>query len=151
MNIRYTKEILEPLVIKSQSVSDVLRFLNLRIDGGTHAHVKRRIKSFGIDTSHFKSNARKGKVAFNRLSALEYIKSSCVNTHKLRLKLIEDGIKDSICELCMRNTWNELPIPLELHHKDGNKENWSIENLQILCPNCHAQSPSYCRRKSIKT
>lgn len=58
--------------------------------------------------------------------------------YKLKNRLIEEGYKERKCECCGRTEWNGQPIPLELHHKDGNSYNHSLENLQILCLNCHA-------------
>lgn len=50
------------------------------------------------------------------------------------------------CECCGNTEWNGLPIPLQLHHKDGNFRNNTLENLQLLCPNCHSLTDNYCRR-----
>lgn len=76
-----------------------------------------------------------------RKSALEYINSNeHISTHKLKNKLIEDGLKEHKCEICHLTEWNNRKIPLELHHIDGNRYNNIIENIQILCPNCHSQT-----------
>ena len=65
-------------------------------------------------------------------------------------KLWKLGLKKKICEKCnLGDTWLGEPIMLELHHIDGNKFNNVIENLQILCPNCHSQTNNY-RGKNIK-
>ncbi|MCA1800164.1 MAG: HNH endonuclease [Actinobacteria bacterium] len=64
-----------------------------------------------------------------------------ITSHKLKLKLIRDGIKEARCEGCGRDTWLDQPISLELHHVDGDRFNNSLENLEILCPNCHSQKP----------
>ena len=74
----------------------------------------------------------------NYKTAEEYAKKVYVNSHRLREKLIRDGIKKPQCELCLLEEWQGKKIPLELHHKDGNHYNNDFENLQILCPNCHA-------------
>jgi len=66
---------------------------------------------------------------------------------KLRKKLIEDGIKKNECEKCGINKWLSKLIPLELHHVDGNRFNNKLENLQILCPNCHSLTPNHGRNK----
>lgn len=81
----------------------------------------------------------KNLVSNTYIPALQYAQKDYVNSHKLKIKLIQDGIKDNRCELCGLDTWNNLPIPLELHHIDGNHYNNNLNNLQILCPNCHAQ------------
>lgn len=75
-----------------------------------------------------------------RKSAIEYMqKEYGVKSHALKLKMLEDGLKDHKCECCKNTLWNSKPIPLELHHKDGNHFNNAIDNLELLCPNCHAQ------------
>lgn len=71
-------------------------------------------------------------------TAEEYIKGTCIKSHKLKLKLIRDGVKEAKCELCGNSMWLNQEIPLELHHKDGNHFNNDFSNLLILCPNCHA-------------
>ena len=79
----------------------------------------------------------------------EYIKVGKVQSNKLRRKLLREGLKEAKCECCGNDQWNGVPIPLEVHHKDGNKTNNELDNLQILCPNCHALTPTY-RGKNIK-
>lgn len=71
-------------------------------------------------------------------TAEEYAQGTVVKSHILKLKLIRDGVKEEKCELCGLAEWQGVKIPLELHHKDGDHFNNEIENLQILCPNCHA-------------
>lgn len=72
-------------------------------------------------------------------TAEEYINSGAViKSHLLKLKLIRDGVKEKKCELCGISIWHEVELPLELHHKDGNHYNNNIDNLAILCPNCHS-------------
>lgn len=72
-------------------------------------------------------------------TAIEYINSdSVIKSHILKGKLIRDGIKKKECELCGVSTWRGVELPLELHHKDGNHYNNDLDNLAILCPNCHS-------------
>lgn len=85
----------------------------------------------------------------SRKTALEYIESTHVKSHTLKIKLIQDGLKKHECEECGLNNWNGKLIPLELHHVDGNRYNNSIENLQIICPNCHAQTPNYSGKNTM--
>lgn len=70
-------------------------------------------------------------------------------TFKLKNKLIKSGLKQNVCEICGISEWNGKPINMELHHKDGNKHNHSIDNLQMLCPNCHSQTETF-KAKNIK-
>ena len=66
---------------------------------------------------------------------------------KLRIRLINEGLKELKCECCGISEWNGLPAPLELDHIDGNNSNNILENLKILCPNCHAQTPTHSCKK----
>lgn len=61
-----------------------------------------------------------------------------IQSHKLKEKLIRDGIKENKCELCGCSIWQGKQLPLELHHKDNDHFNNSLSNLIILCPNCHS-------------
>ena len=54
--------------------------------------------------------------------------------------------KEWKCERCGLNTWQGSPLPLEIHHIDGNRRNHDLSNLQILCPNCHSQTSNWRSR-----
>jgi len=71
-----------------------------------------------------------------------------ITSHKLKLKLIRDGVKQVRCEICKIVEWNGLPVPLELDHIDGNHFNNYFDNLRIICPNCHAQTLTNSGRKN---
>ena len=64
-------------------------------------------------------------------------------SNKLRKRLIIEGVKESKCECCGLTEWLGKNISLELDHIDGNCYNHRIENLRIVCPNCHAQTETY--------
>lgn len=69
--------------------------------------------------------------------------------HKLKERLIQEGYKEERCEKCGLTEWLGNPIPLQLHHKDGNHDNNLLENLEILCPNCHSLTDTYAG-KNVK-
>ena len=79
----------------------------------------------------------------------QYITYGKVQSNKLRKKLLREGLKEPKCEHCGNSVWMGQPIPLEVHHCDGNKTNNVLSNLQVLCPNCHALTSTY-RGKNIK-
>lgn len=107
--------------------------------------LERYLKIFGLT---YKGNmGLKGKKTDKkRKPALEYLQKEIVVIPKLRKKLIEDGIKQDQCELCGLTEWMGQKIPLELHHIDGNRFNNNLENLQILCPNCHSLTPNHSKK-----
>ena len=81
----------------------------------------------------------------------EYLQNSAdIQTNKVRTKLLEEGIKEHRCECCGLTEWLGEPIPLELHHIDGNRTNNVLENYQLLCPNCHAFTDSYRGKNARK-
>jgi len=80
--------------------------------------------------------------------AEEYLNSDQqIKAHDLKRKLIQDGLKKHCCEVCGLDTWQGQPIPIALHHINGNCHDNRLENLMILCPNCHAQTPNFCGKK----
>ena len=108
-----------------------------------------KLLKWGIE---YKGNqSHKGeKINKTYVPAQEYLGTDkMISSYKLKLKLLQEGIKDYECERCKRRFWLDEPIPLELHHKDGNHFNNSLENLEILCPNCHALTDNY-RSKNRK-
>ena len=70
----------------------------------------------------------------------------------MRKKLIEEGIKENKCENpeCGITDWHGKFLPLELHHINGNHYDNRLENLILLCPNCHAQIHGYNKPKERK-
>ena len=73
------------------------------------------------------------------------IKSS--NTLK---KIIDLGLKEYKCECCGITEWNGKEIRLQVHHIDGDHFNNELENLQILCPNCHSQTDTFAGKSNKK-
>ena len=67
---------------------------------------------------------------------------------RLRKRLIKEGYKKNQCEECNIKEWNGKEITCELHHIDGNRGNNKLENLLILCPNCHSQTPNHSKKNA---
>lgn len=80
----------------------------------------------------------KGRADSNYHPASYYFDNKhSITASKLRIKLFRDKVKEEKCEYCGNSEWMGKPIPLELHHIDFNHYNNSLDNLQILCSNCH--------------
>lgn len=78
------------------------------------------------------------------LSLVDYLANSKdIQSNKVRKKLLAEGYKEYRCECCGNTEWMGKPIPLELHHKDGNHYHNELSNYELLCPNCHALTDSY--------
>ena len=65
------------------------------------------------------------------------------NATKLKMRLFNEGVKEYKCEQCCISEWNGEHITLEIHHINGNHKDNRLENLQILCPNCHSQTINF--------
>lgn len=74
---------------------------------------------------------------------LYFSNKKSISSFKLKNKLFEFKFKEKKCENCKLDTWLDSTIPLELHHIDGNHRNNNLENIQILCPNCHSLTRNY--------
>lgn len=151
---KYTKELLTEVVARSNSVADVLRRLDVAQAGGTHAHISRTIKAFGIDTSHFHSKPHNGSERRRRTAEQILVRltpgSRRQNPRLLHRALIEIG-RPYACAKCGNDgTWCGLPLQLEVDHIDGDYHNNEAWNLRFLCPNCHTQTDSFSGRSRGK-
>ncbi|AWL88228.1 HNH endonuclease [Streptomyces griseus] len=145
---RWTKEVLEPVVAVSTSVNDVLRRLGLETVGGHHSNISRRIKAYGIDISHFTQPSRAGTKK-RRLSP----ETLLVDSHsphprripgsRLKPAMAALGVPER-CALCgTEPLWRGRPLPLEVDHINGRWSDNRLENLRLLCPNCHSATDTY--------
>lgn len=102
------------------------------------------LKKMGIDYKGKQGwNTATGLANSSYISATYYLGTDkFITSHNLKLKLLKEGIKENKCERCGLTEWLGHPIPLELHHKDGNHYNNKLDNLEILCPNCHSLEPN---------
>ena len=97
------------------------------------------LKKWGIEYSGNPSGKGFTRKNGGYLTAEEYLNSgSLIKSYTLKLKILRDGIKPHQCEKCKLKEWLGRPIPLEIHHIDGNHYNNDFSNLSLLCPNCHS-------------
>jgi len=148
----WTKEQLKKAVKDSYSYRMVLGKIGLKPAGGNYAQLNKYIKEYKFDTSHFKGKGWNRGLEYSLKSKIPLekilVENSLFQSYKLKNRLIKEGLKLPKCEECgWSKKSNDGRLPLELHHIDGNARNNCLDNLQILCPNCHSLKPNYRGRK----
>ena len=150
----WTEQNLKIAVTKSTSLRQVLKRLGLIEAGGNYIQVKKYIAELKINTKHFKGRAwNKGMklVGIPRVSLEKIlINNSNFQSFKLKKRLFNAKLKEKKCEEC---GWAKISkdgrLPLELDHVNGNNHDNRIENLRVLCPNCHSLKSTH-RGRNIR-
>lgn len=155
--VKYTREMLSEAVAASTSMAAVLRLLGLQQTGGGHAHMRRRIEKFGIDTTHFVGKAHfRGIPSSRRRPPAEILVVRPANAKReapaiLRRALNEMG-RPYLCAACgVGDSWHGQPLTLHVDHIDGQFWDCRPQNLRFLCPNCHSQTATYAGRNRQHT
>lgn len=78
--------------------------------------------------------------------SIERLLSGRRNRSHVKQRLIDAGLKDNRCERCGTEDWLGAPLSMALHHVNGDGQDNRLENLQMLCPNCHAQTENFAGR-----
>jgi len=150
-NKDFTEQEYKDAALKSFSIAGMCRELGLGTFGANYRKIHIAIKKYNIDTSHFTGQGWNicklfdpNKNTKKQLSEILVENSTYDNSNNLRKRLINEGLKKCACENCGLTVWQGKQIPLQLHHVNGNRFDNRIENLQILCPNCHALTDNYC-------
>ena len=153
MKAKYSIDEIRKAVMYNKSIAGVLRQLGLRPIGGNYRTINRIILENGIDTSHMTGQGWNVGLKFKPSQVIPdsqvFIRNSdyrCSWRLRERYKKVS-GI--NYCENCHLSIWNNQPIPLEIHHINGNNTDNRVENLQLLCPNCHAQTSNYRGRAQL--
>ena len=146
-----TKEEYENAIKNAKSIAEALRNLGLIDKGGNYRIIKNAVQKFDIDISHFEGQAWNKGLKFKPKSSVDtntlLVSGSSYQSFKLKNRLLNEGYKEYRCEKCNNTEWLGRPIPLELHHINGDNSDNRIENIELLCPNCHALTDNYRGKK----
>jgi hypothetical protein len=129
--------------------SEVMEKLHLNKSGTAHRIVKDTAKELGLSFELINSVASRNKRNYS-LEEILVPNSPYSNNTTLKQRLFREGIKEERCERCGLDEWMGEPLLLTLDHIDGDNRNNSIENLKILCPNCHSQTPTWCGKNKTR-
>lgn len=149
---KWTDEQFIEIVAANYSIAGVIKALGLVPAGGNYTTVNNKIKELNLDTSHFTGRGWNIGLKFKPKKAKPLseilVEDSNYQSFKLAQRLLKEGIEEHKCERGKRTEWEEVLIPLELHHINGTRTDNRLSNLQLLCPNCHALTDNY-RGKNI--
>lgn len=136
-----TRDELEDLVKNNSSYAGIMHSIGLAVSGNSANILKKRIKDELLDTSHFTRRAEYSvKIPLDEI----LVKDRPTTSKGLKKRLISEGFLKDICSECGNgNIWNGKPITLQLDHINGDHNDNRLENLRLLCPNCHSQTPTF--------
>ena len=143
---RYTEEIIKDAVDTTTSMRAAAKLLGCKIDT-----LRNYAEPLGL---YITNQSGKGTKKIRLEGNGKYHLDDILNGHHphygsnhLKKRLYDVGLKENKCECCGIVDWMDKPISLELDHIDGNPRNHILDNLRILCLNCHSQTPTF-RNKS---
>lgn len=138
------------LVKESENINQVCKALGKKATNTNYEQIKKIILKYQVDISHFTSDV---KYEIHKRYTFDEIfrqNSEFKNKSLLKRKLINLKIKEPECEKCHNKYWLDSIIPLQIHHINGDKNDNRVENLQLLCPNCHTLTENYCGKNKKK-
>lgn len=144
--IKYDKENFIKVCEESLSMASAAAKLGIHMN--TFRRIAKKLECYKTNQSG-KGLTKKSNKGISVYEILEG-KFPEFQTFKLKNKLLKENIKENKCEICGITEWNGLPINCELDHIDGNSRNHNLNNLRILCPNCHSQTETF-RARNIRT
>lgn len=144
-------------MVASTCWSDLLRKLNLRLTGGNHQNIRAWVSHYDLDASHFKrvpwskglNSSSDARILLSAKSR-SYINSDLFKENappysstRLKRRFVSAGYAENKCKVCGITSWLGEPLTLHLDHINGIHNDNRVENLQILCPNCHQQTKTW--------
>ena len=145
------KELLQKLVEESKTIKEILEKLDLKITKDNYKKLYKKLDEYSIDYSEILNNPS-GCIIRYKIEDILVENSSYTANSRLKNRLIKEGFKQNICEICGQKPFhNGKELTLQLHHINGNHQDNRLENLQILCPNCHSKTHNFRNKNGKNT
>lgn len=148
---KFTDEQFQKIVESSNSISEIASSLGYKSKGGGVVKmIKDRIEKLSLDISHFNPYSV-GSMKGKRYASDDEIfveNSTYINNTSLKKKLLKMNVIEYKCAICGISEWLGNPLSLQLDHINGNNRDNRLENLRLLCPNCHSQTSTFSGRNA---
>lgn len=156
--IAVERQELEQLIIEHHSIQRIadavgvsyttirywLKRLDLKSDGGIHMPMPAKPKAHCLNCGMLVK--QRPNVYCSLTCQQKFRRKSKIENGEREPRLLKNYLLDTRerkCEVCGIEEWMGQPAPLELDHKDGDSSNNELDNLRLICPNCHAQTENY--------
>lgn len=141
---RCSDEAIHAEFARARSMADLLRRLGIVPAGGNYRYMRARLERLGLDPDALAGKAWSRGSQRVRKPLSHYLQPGrpCSSV-ALATRLLAEGIFERRCQSCDGITWLGSPTPIELDHINGDPADNRLENLRLLCPNCHALTPTY--------
>ena len=150
---KYSREEFTEAWLSSSSIAQVAKKLGCNTTGGGYISLKMAALELSLDNSHmtgqgwnigWQSNPARKRVI--PLVDILVENSTYTTIWRLKRRLLRESILKNECYLCGLTEWNGKPITLQLDHINGVHLDHRIQNLRLLCPNCHSQTETFAGR-----
>ena len=150
--VNWSKELLEEIVLNCYSYTEVLKKLGLKPYGSNTKTLQKKLNEFNVDYSHFTGQGWQvyghPKIGCTGMPLEQVLSAnSSLSSHNVKERLFKNKLKENKCECCGISEWQGKFIQCELHHINGITTDNRLENLIILCPNCHSQTENFRNKK----
>lgn len=148
----YDADALRRAVAESVSIAGVIRLLELPLSGSVYARLQALIKQQGLSTGHFTGRGHhRGRPAANRKTADEILRRQPEGSRRAKREQLHRALSEKNvayeCAGCGTGpVWRRKRLVLEIDHVNGDPRDNRLENLRYLCPSCHSQTATHCRR-----
>lgn len=145
--------ILKTITKSSKSFAEILNYFKLPLKGAQYKALKERLFWENIAFNHISLGAghNKGKLCPRESISLDLvlIKESKYSSYLIKKRLLRENLLYNICTICnLEPLWNNKALTLQLDHINGSSNDNRLENLRILCPNCHSQTTTYAGKNN---
>jgi len=145
---RFESEFLQEILDNSKSYVELFNKMDLKVSKSLIKMLQYRIKKENLNREKFIENTKKNMFPFEKkLEDILIENSTYLSSSNLKTKLLKYESINYQCYICGISRWNNKKLVLQLDHINGINNDNRIENLRLLCPNCHSQTETYAGKK----